>query len=555
MPGPEREEVELFGKLVAYINGVEKDGSVARANNGEVPNSGVQEVGSPGIRNQVPVEPEFGQIRTSPFVRPGEGDTRKTQVNHRSVENKVDQGVMIGVIEMDPTKFFIGRNDTIKVANNDPRDMNNVGQSSNGIPIGAPMILLGRLSGDLNRGSVGIPTSIEFGPKPDSPKPAFLSYGVGEISRIWVRIGLSKQKACPGWNVTRFQVVECGFLSCTLGWSMWGRVGFGNHSLLVYNTQFEAMNPDSSIVTGSVVVQATNRSAKLKRCKLDARREQWLSQVKNKGAKEDSSGRDDSPASTFPPIGEPDNGSLGSSETRSLGEENENENENEGLNVHDSVFETLIDSSISSHCFSRSVSGDEEEGEEERDGEGEEDGCLDDWEAVADALIANDEKASENSETPESQSQPLPVGSSSPKSVDVPKPEVAVKRCAWRPDDAFRPQSLPNLSKQYSFPTSSDLRYGHGTIDIPWVCRNILSQSQPSSCPICYEDLDLTDSSFLPCLCGFRLCLFCHKRILEADGRCPGCRKKYDDVKGEITVNRGAASIRLTRSSSMSTGS
>ncbi|GMP32782.1 hypothetical protein CsSME_00006385 [Camellia sinensis var. sinensis] len=31
-----------------------------------------------------------------------------------------------------------------------------------------------------------------------------------------------------------------------------------------------------------------NRSAKLKQCKLDARREQWLSQVKNKGCKEET---------------------------------------------------------------------------------------------------------------------------------------------------------------------------------------------------------------------------------------------------------------------------
>jgi hypothetical protein len=51
--------------------------------------------------------------------------------------------------------------------------------------------------------------------------------------------------------------------------------------------------------------------------------------------------------------------------------------------------------------------------------------------------------------------------------------------------------------------------------------------STPLTCPICCEDLDLTDSSFCPCPCKFCLCLFCHNKILEADGRCPGCRKEY----------------------------
>ncbi|PPS02261.1 hypothetical protein GOBAR_AA18400 [Gossypium barbadense] len=89
---------------------------------------------------------------------------------------------------------------------------------------------------------------------------------------------------------------------------------------------------------------------------------------------------------------------------------------------------------------------------------------------------------------------------------------------AWRPDDVLRPRSLPSLSKQHDISLNSDWYSGHGAIT--WKQRSTMYH--PSSCPICYEDLDATDSSFLPCLCGFLLCLFCHKRILEVDGRCPG---------------------------------
>ena len=179
-------------------------------------------------------------------------------------------------------------------------------------------------------------------------------------------------------------------------------------------------------------------------------------------------------------------------------------------------------SSSSSHCWSESVS------EEEVD-----DGCLDDWEAFADAINAN-----ENQQNLSSDSPPKPhigiecIGSELPKKnpdTDLSKKDIKNKRVtvshvnsrAWRPDDAFRPQCLPNISnQQHSFPITNSV----------WHCAHGGAICWSSSCPICYEDLDVTDSSFLPCSCGFRLCLFCHKRILEADRRCPGCRKQYDSV-------------------------
>ncbi|KAF8407975.1 hypothetical protein HHK36_007115 [Tetracentron sinense] len=299
----------------------------------------------------------------------------------------------------------------------------------------------------------------------------------------------------------------------------------------------------------------TNRLAKLKQCKLDARREQWLSQVKIRECKEESNGKCGSRPFSLK-ITEDQNGSLGNLEMKSRGVENEESS------VHDSDLESLADnskkdrpessnsssssssnSSSSSGCCSGSVS--EEEGD---------DGCLEDWEAVADALTANDKSPAKPEAIIGLVSPPeLPCKASG---VDILKPEckdgiprAPEKGRAWRPDDAFRPQSLPNLSKQRSFPMNSERHCGHGAA--PWACHSI--NSQPSSCPVCYEDLDLTDSSFLPCSCGFRLCLFCHKRILEADGRCPGCRKQYDPINREMSVNGGAAPFRLARSCSMST--
>jgi len=221
-----------------------------------------------------------------------------------------------------------------------------------------------------------------------------------------------------------------------------------------------------------------------------------------------------------------------------------------------------ISSSFGFSCGG-SYSGNITEEEEEEGGGGcADDGCLDDWEIMADALAATtpNEKERHNpgpDPSPSNEtgsglglttqpSSPGSVGSHSERS----KPEGvgilgkgAAKSRAWRPDDACRPQTLPNLSKQHSFPARHSCRVVN-----PWVRNNV-----PSSCPICCEDLDLTDSSFLPCSCGFRLCLFCHKRILEEDGRCPGCRKPYaaDPVGKEASVSGDSLTIRLARSCSM----
>ncbi|XP_075104195.1 uncharacterized protein LOC107774625 isoform X1 [Nicotiana tabacum] len=324
-----------------------------------------------------------------------------------------------------------------------------------------------------------------------------------------------------------------------------------------------------------------NRSAKLKQCKLDARREQWLSQVKNKGSKDEMNvGGNQAPATNvanergrliekleIKPRAEEDNEvNIDSSNQYSDSDSNSNspishtssimEGNDSAANFAGSSSSSISSCSGSGGCCSGSLS--------EEDEQGDDDDCLDDWEAVADALAATDQKLEQQHpglDSPRERDENVHLSSRTDVSngvtgIDTTKqksehrglasrPPVSCK--AWRPDDAFRPQILPNLSKQYSFPMNSERHCRGGSV---WGCKRL---SVPTSCPICCEDLDLTDTSFHPCTCGFILCLFCHKRILEEDGRCPGCRKQYNHgpVESEATVDGGSLKFRLARSCSM----
>ncbi|KAJ8553834.1 hypothetical protein K7X08_024512 [Anisodus acutangulus] len=322
-----------------------------------------------------------------------------------------------------------------------------------------------------------------------------------------------------------------------------------------------------SIPNGSIPIASSNPkgkkranrwSAKLKQCKLDARREQWLSQVKNKGLKEEpNTGGTHGPAKNvanereqlieklqIKPRGEEDNEkSLNhysdfdspTSHTSSVLGGNDS-----GTNFTGSSSSTSSTSSSIGECCSGSMS------------EEDDDDCLDDWETVADALATTEKKQEQqNSSLDLHFERDENVAHKSPRQEvsdrgSAPRPPLSCR--AWRLDDTFRPPGLPNLSKQYSFPMNSERHCrGGGSV---WGCKSL---STPTSCPICCEDLDYTDTSFLPCSCGFRLCLFCHKRILEEDGRCPGCRKQYkqDAVEREATTDGGSLTIRLARSCSM----
>ncbi|XP_047179398.1 uncharacterized protein LOC124846223, partial [Vigna umbellata] len=304
------------------------------------------------------------------------------------------------------------------------------------------------------------------------------------------------------------------------------------------------------LVYGIVVVQ-TNGSAKLKQIKLDVRREQWLSRVK-KGSEVDSNGRLDHCPSSKNIVIEENKSSI-KENRRKRGEDIEGsciQGNDSGSIINSSVqnsvdldesgsdFSGSSSSSSMSACLSGNVSDKEM------------DGSLDDWEVVADALYANDNLCSVVSES-------SPVQEAAKKTADFTKPEFksAVhqshpNRRAWKPDDVLRPQGLPNLSKQHGSQLNTNWHGNHKTVPFSW--QTIMSQ--PPQCPICYEDLDMTDSSFLPCSCGFHLCLFCHKKIVEADSRCPGCRKPYDHADGNVEFDMGVKAFPFAQSFSMSTG-
>uniref|UniRef100_A0A7N0VEG3 RING-type domain-containing protein n=1 Tax=Kalanchoe fedtschenkoi TaxID=63787 RepID=A0A7N0VEG3_KALFE len=296
-----------------------------------------------------------------------------------------------------------------------------------------------------------------------------------------------------------------------------------------------------------------NRSAKLKQCKLDARREQWLSQVKSKGAREDLEERCEAVGNEVNGDGLPLEAKL---EVKPRGEEKGGGDGTEGrqegsdsesspLNSPGSVGSSASSgSNISGTTFAGSsvgssgtCSGNVTEDDEEEGGEGgdESDGCVDDWEAIADALADNDKKHASNSDPPnEREFAPRSESSLEKRSAQDEQPKPQPPRAlkfnrgtrAWRPDDAFRPRGLPNLSKQWSLPVKSGRYLGRGAGGFGSF-NSSSSVASACDCPICYEELDVTDASFSPCPCGFRMCLFCYKRICEDDGRCPGCRKHY----------------------------
>ncbi|XP_006652382.1 uncharacterized protein LOC102713894 [Oryza brachyantha] len=288
-------------------------------------------------------------------------------------------------------------------------------------------------------------------------------------------------------------------------------------------------------------------SAKLKQCKLDARREQWLSQVKGgKEAKVRTSLTGTEPnagsltvPSPHPPLphrrvdvrsrgGDPEEdkeetGSarhdLGSSYVDSPVQSPSSDNSGSVGGMHRKHYSNggglSLSSSSSAWSSSRSVS---EAEDDDTGGPDEENGVLDDWEAVADAdALATDNCHSQQISGP--MVQPAAPNVCAAPANPTGRQDPIRRTRAWAPDDVFRPQSLPNIARQASFPAS----IGNCWMD----ASQQVVHSSPLTCPICCEDFDPTDSSFCPCPCGFRLCLFCHHKILEADGRCPGCRKEY----------------------------
>lgn len=317
---------------------------------------------------------------------------------------------------------------------------------------------------------------------------------------------------------------------------------------------------------GASKKKKVNRSAKLKQYKLDARREQWLSQGKNKGPAQHNG--DLGLLNDVNKVGFSQVESTMCSEMDSRSSKSSNGEDNEGSSVQESDNEFAVNSPQDALKKEARIQRQQRPGSSSSSCSGciseDEDGSLDDWEAVADALNLNEhslklspEKVREETPTV-AQFQTKTCFSMEAENKGILKPEYKIKPLlipnrigqtgngrAWRHDDVSRPISLPSLSKQHSFPTQS------GRLSA-WASTNrnepSIPSAMPTSCPICYEDLDVTDSNFAPCACGFHLCLFCHKRIVELDGRCPSCRKQYAPI--DVGINVSAFS-RLSHSCSM----
>ncbi|XP_061352035.1 uncharacterized protein LOC133297005 isoform X2 [Gastrolobium bilobum] len=67
--------------------------------------------------------------------------------------------------------------------------------------------------------------------------------------------------------------------------------------------------------------------------------------------------------------------------------------------------------------------------------------------------------------------------------------------------------------------------------------RAIMSDEGERTCPLCAEEMDLTDQQLKPCKCGYEICVWCWHHIMDmaekddTEGRCPACRSPYDKEK------------------------
>ncbi|XVF55414.1 hypothetical protein PTKIN_Ptkin06aG0034200 [Pterospermum kingtungense] len=64
-----------------------------------------------------------------------------------------------------------------------------------------------------------------------------------------------------------------------------------------------------------------------------------------------------------------------------------------------------------------------------------------------------------------------------------------------------------------------------------------MSDKGEKTCPLCTEEMDLTDQQLKPCKCGYEICVWCWHHIMEmaekdnTEGCCPACRSTYDKEK------------------------
>ncbi|CEG45302.1 rna recognition motif-containing protein [Plasmopara halstedii] len=64
------------------------------------------------------------------------------------------------------------------------------------------------------------------------------------------------------------------------------------------------------------------------------------------------------------------------------------------------------------------------------------------------------------------------------------------------------------------------------------IIKNMSDYNEEADCcPLCMEELDITDQTFNACPCGYQVCLWCWHQIKnEYNGLCPACRQPYAEI-------------------------
>ncbi|THH09989.1 hypothetical protein EW145_g1632 [Phellinidium pouzarii] len=73
-------------------------------------------------------------------------------------------------------------------------------------------------------------------------------------------------------------------------------------------------------------------------------------------------------------------------------------------------------------------------------------------------------------------------------------------------------------------------------------------EAEDAECPLCLEEMDVSDLNFKPCPCGYQICRFCWHHIKEnLNRRCPACRREYSDESVEFKPINKEDHKRLTQ--------
>ncbi|KAG7590155.1 Zinc finger RING-type [Arabidopsis suecica] len=263
-----------------------------------------------------------------------------------------------------------------------------------------------------------------------------------------------------------------------------------------------------------------NWFCKLKQWKIDARRKQWIYQWKRANLGEEENGRrlkslleklTDQKAWRIDYDDDDDDDEIDLERTSS------------SASSPTSVLKSK--DSVSGDCFCCSKQMTEEDQEEVFDD------AYDNWDGFRDALNSFD------NESPRLESEDF-------EQEEDPIPDTSQRR------EKSTHEKLFHEDKKEASPANTTIH------------RNSKKKKRSNSekqrgddgeeCPICSELMDATDLEFQPCPCGFRICLFCHKKISENEARCPVCRKDYvptSNTSGEVGFQqRGGGKIRLSPS-------